>query len=116
MNSGMGSKQFADAVRVQAMRRFDEMHLRYLWGIHYRRKNPSVRDPKTYMAFPDFSDKTPDGFHGYTPSSHLLREIYDAFIEDHEAELDQHQAMRSLDIGSLDHCHKVCNLVMLSIH
>ena len=107
--SGMGSMQFADALRVQANRRHDETHLQYLQAILSRclRTAPSIAHPMKYVGFPEFSDSSPEGPNNYTPSSQLLRDVYDNFIEQHEAELDQHTAMLPATVCAIDHSHKV---------
>jgi hypothetical protein len=60
-----------------------------------------------YEAFPRFDDVGPLGPHLYTPSATLLRDLYDDFIDEHHAEINQHTAMLTANICAIDHSHKV---------
>jgi hypothetical protein len=105
--SGMGAKQFADALRVQICRRFDETQLRYTQFLIPRLKQPPAHGHYDPGPFPEFSDPLIKAFHAYSPSSQLLQDLYDDFVEFHEPEMDQHMATISLEIGACDHSHKV---------
>ena len=48
-----------------------------------------------------------DGYAGFVPSYTYFRGFYDAMIEKHAAEIDQHMAMLPARIICIDHSHKV---------
>jgi hypothetical protein len=104
--NGMGAKQFSDALRVQHLRHYDELHLQYLQSIAMGKKMDSWLR-KSYDPFLKFDDTSVNGFHGFVPSAQWLQDIYDHFIEEHRHELEQHTAMRSGEICSIDHSFKV---------
>jgi hypothetical protein len=106
IQNGMGAKQFSDALRVQHLRHYDALHLQYLQAIAAGSKMKQWLQ-KTYSPFPKFEDSSDDGFHGFVPSAQWLRDMYDNFIEEHRGELEQHTAMRSGEICSIDHSFKV---------
>jgi hypothetical protein len=111
--NGMGSKQFADILRVQASRRYDEMDLRYHAGILKRKERGTLLSHK-YPKFPAHDDQTVEGLHDYSPSSQLLQDIYDKLIEEHEGEIDQLMSMIKVTVGAVDHSHKVSNIIYIS--
>lgn len=104
--NGMGSKQFADDVRVLFLQRHEELHLQYLHNILSKRGMSEFLGEQ-FKPFKDFNNRSDDGFHGYVPSSQLLRDIYDTYIEEHRHHVDQHMSMLSADICAIDHSHKV---------
>jgi hypothetical protein len=103
---GMGSQQFANALRVQHLQEYDELHLQYLHHLYNGRQMFGFIG-KTYLPFPPFEDRSSDGFGGYLPSSQYLRDLYDVFIESHRQEFNQHTAMLSANICAVDHSFKV---------
>ncbi|KAJ7752517.1 hypothetical protein DFH07DRAFT_745085, partial [Mycena maculata] len=103
---GMGSEEVADMFRMQHLRRYDELRLKYL-----RTKIGQLGFSDTYEAFLPFEDRSSRGFHGFTPSGQWLRDIYDEFIESHRDTMNQHMAMRSMRIGAIDHSHKIAKHV-----
>jgi hypothetical protein len=109
--NGMGAKQFSDSLRVQHLRRHDELHLQYLHAIQARQGISKWKD-QTYAVFLPFEDQSPLGRHGFVPSSQWLRDIYDNFIEKHEMDFNQHTAMLSGEICALDHSHKITQEIM----
>ncbi|KAF8809043.1 hypothetical protein BYT27DRAFT_7095404 [Phlegmacium glaucopus] len=105
--NGMGAKQFADALRVQQLQKYDELHLQYLHSLAARRRGLSAWQGEKFDDFLPFKDRSPKGPHGYVPSSQWLRDMYDCFIEEHQDQLNQHTAMLSAEICAIDHSHKV---------
>ncbi|KAF8971765.1 hypothetical protein BDZ97DRAFT_1650519, partial [Flammula alnicola] len=103
--NGMGAKQFSDALRVQHLQKYDELHLQYLHSLATSRGLSEWRGQK-FEDFLPFKDRSPNGPHGYVPSSQWLRDMYDHFIEEHQDELNQHTAMLSAEICAIDHSHK----------
>jgi hypothetical protein len=99
---GMGSEEVADMFRMQHLRRYDELRLQYL-----RTKINQMGFSSVYEPFLPFEDRSSRGFHGFTPSGQWLRDVYDRFIESHRHAMNQHMAMRSALICSIDHSHKV---------
>jgi hypothetical protein len=110
-SNGMGSKQFADILCVQASHRYDEMDLRYHAGILHQRKHGSLLSHK-YPKFPSHNDQSLEGLHDYSPSSQLLQDIYDKLIEEFEGEIDQLMSMIKVTVGAVDHSHKVSYIIL----
>ena len=104
-NYGMGSKQFADALRMQHVLRYDMMELQYLDHIASFALDGWLG--QKFLAFPRFDDLSPLGPHLYTPHANLCRNFYDNFIDEHRADINQHTAMLSANICAIDHSHKV---------
>ncbi|KAF7971123.1 hypothetical protein HWV62_21994, partial [Athelia sp. TMB] len=105
-NYGDGSKQFSHILRILHHRHFSQLHVQYLEGIIFRKKchlDAEISEP--YEPFGTFSDAT--GYAGFIPSSSWLCTIYDDFIEEHKAQIDQKCAMGSAEICSIDHSHKI---------
>ena len=101
----MGSKQFADALRMQHVLRYDMMELQYLDHIASFALDGWLG--QKFLAFPRFDDLSPLGPHLYTPHANLCRNFYDNFIDEHRADINQHTAMLSANICAIDHSHKV---------
>ena len=104
-NYGMGSKQFADALRMQHVLRYDMMELQYLDNIASFALDGWLG--QKFPAFPRFDDISPLGPRLYTPHANLCRNFYDNFIDEHRAEINQHTAMLSANICAIDHSHLV---------
>lgn len=103
--NGMGSKQFADILRVQHLLEYDNQHLQYLEHIYARQLDKWTG--KKYDAFPSFDDRGPKGRHGFVPGGEWLRDMYDQFVEEHGVEMDKFTALLSAKVCALDHSHKV---------
>jgi hypothetical protein len=102
---GMGAKQFSDALRVQHLLKYDELHLQYLHELASRSLD-GWRGQK-YERFLAFDNTSPQGPHGFVPGAQWLKDMYDCFIEEHQHDFNQHTAMLSAEICALDHSHKV---------
>ncbi|KAF8578394.1 hypothetical protein K439DRAFT_1621365 [Ramaria rubella] len=107
----MGAKQFSDALCVQHTHHYDELHLQYLQSI-YACQGMANWKKQTFSAFKKFDDMSSEGFHGFVPSAQWLQDMYDRFIENHKAELEQHTAMLSAEICTTDHSHKIIKHIM----
>jgi len=103
-NYGMGSKQFADALRMQHILRYDLTELQYLNHISSFALEGWLG--RKFAAFPPFDDLSSQGPHLYTPCAALCRNFYDNFIDEHRAEINQHTAMLTANICAIDHSHK----------
>ncbi|KAG8932761.1 hypothetical protein FRC00_014144 [Tulasnella sp. 408] len=112
--NGVGTKQFADMLSNLHQRRHDERHLLYLETIL---AGPGGRgigmwpNGTAFEPFRPYADR--EGYAGFTPSSQWLREVYDTFIESHLNEFNQYTAMLPLDVGALDHSHKITKHIAL---
>ncbi|RDB16051.1 hypothetical protein Hypma_003473 [Hypsizygus marmoreus] len=104
--NGMGPKQFADALRVQHLQRYEELHVQYLHELVTRQGLAEWRGKK-FIDFLPFDDRSLQGPHGFTPSPRWLRDMYDKLIEEHSSDFRQHTAMLSADICAIDHSHKI---------
>ncbi len=67
-----------------------------------------------FESFLPFDDMSPNGRHGFIPSSQWLRDVYARHIEDHQAEINQHTAMLPADICAIDHSHKASQIQALT--
>lgn len=101
--SGMGTKQFSDALRVRHLEHFDKLHLTYLWTLAELESRPGLK----FKSFKAFDDTSSDGYHGFVPSSQWLRDIFDEFIETHGHDFDQAMSMLPAMIAAIDHSFKV---------
>ena len=66
LHKGLGTQQFRDILRVQHLRRFDQLQIQYLELIDYTRAACPWQN-STFGGFSSFDD--PAGFAGYIPSS-----------------------------------------------
>lgn len=105
--TNMGPKQFSDALRVQHVLAHDELELQYLTFLAPRRLSLDRWWGQKYDSFLPFDNTSPTGRHGFVPSSQWLHDVYAQYIEDHQAEINQHTAMLPADICAIDHSHKV---------
>ncbi|KAJ7246127.1 hypothetical protein B0H12DRAFT_1235640 [Mycena haematopus] len=108
--SGMGAKQFSDALRVKHLEQYDKLQLSYLWKIAESQGLARWRQKK-FRAFKSFEDSSLDGYHGFIPSSQWLRDLFDTFMERRAPCLDQVMAMLSAEINAIDHSFKLAKHV-----
>lgn len=105
--SGMGPKQFSDALHMQHLRCHDILHLQYLHSLTTQNITTCLSQ-WSFEVFLPFNDVSPKhGFNGFVPSAQWLRDIYNHFIESHQQELNQHMALLSAEVCAIDHSHKV---------
>jgi len=103
--NGMGAKQFSDALRVQHLLSYDNLHLQYLDFIAARHLDRWTG--QQYAAFLPFDDISLLGPRAFLPSAQWLRDRYDDFIEEHRLELNQQMALLTAEVCAIDHSHKV---------
>lgn len=105
--SGMGPKQFLDALHMQHLRCHDILHLQYLHSLTTQNITTCLSQWsfEVFLPFNDVSLK--HRFNGFVPSAQWLCNIYDHFIESHQQELNQHIALLSAKVCAIDHSHKV---------
>ncbi|KAJ7351607.1 hypothetical protein DFH08DRAFT_935178 [Mycena albidolilacea] len=111
---GLGSKQFSNSLQVLHRLHFDKLHTQYLdgviaWAKAYPEKMPQDQ-PLVFTEFSSFGD--PKGYSRFVPSSSWLRMMYDVYIEEHGAAMDQQAAMKSLRLGAIDHHYKTTKQIM----
>ncbi|KAJ7165396.1 hypothetical protein C8R46DRAFT_900488 [Mycena filopes] len=104
--SGMGAKQFSDALRVRHLEMFDKLQISYLWTVA-EIQGISKWQGRKFRAFKVFDDTSADGYHGFVPSSQWLRDLFDKFMEYHGHDLDQAMSMLSGYINAIDHSFKL---------
>ncbi|KAJ7937871.1 hypothetical protein B0H13DRAFT_1588311, partial [Mycena leptocephala] len=80
--SGMGAKQFADALRVRHLENYDKLHISYLSTLAEHAPMARYTERK-FKSFLPFDDTSAEGFHGFLPSSQWLRDLFDKFVEAH---------------------------------
>ncbi|KAJ7170171.1 hypothetical protein C8R46DRAFT_1266577 [Mycena filopes] len=105
-HSGMGSKQFSDALRVRHLERYDGLHVSYLSALAKLKEMSEWRGTK-FPSFPAFEDNSSTGYHGFVPSSQWLRDLFDDFIELHSFDFDQAISLLSALICAIDHSFKL---------
>jgi hypothetical protein len=93
-HSGMGAKQFSDALRVRHLENYDKLHLSYL-STPAKNKDIFAWRQEKFEDFRPFEDTSAQGYHGFVPSSQWLRDLFDKFIESHEHDFDQAVALLS---------------------
>jgi hypothetical protein len=103
---GLGAKQFSSALRALQLEHYDITHLQYLHFVA-RGSQLNIWRGKIYEPFLPFDNTSPSGFHGYIPSSRLLRDIYDSCMEVHYADINQQVSLLTAEVCALDHSHKV---------
>ncbi|KAJ7271337.1 hypothetical protein B0H12DRAFT_1008596 [Mycena haematopus] len=99
--SGMGAKQFSDALRVRHLEHYEALEIKYLSALA-KLKGMSTWLGRKDQSFLAFEDTTPDGYHGFVPSSQWLRDLYDRFIEDHDHDFNQAIALLTGLICAID--------------
>ena len=104
--NGMGTKQFSDAINVMHWHWYEMLEVQYLRSIH-EKSGLAGWLGKTFPPFPAFMDRLKVGVHAVIPSGQWFRDIYDKFIESHEAEFDQHTTQLSACGCAIDHSYKV---------
>jgi hypothetical protein len=109
--SGMGAKQFSDAVRVQHLLRYDSLHQQYLHVLLERQLDKWTG--RRYPAFPPFDSPDAEGPRSFVPSAQWLSDVYDSFIEEHQHDFNQHMALLPADVCAIDHSHKVSYYLFL---
>ncbi|EKM80528.1 hypothetical protein AGABI1DRAFT_91692 [Agaricus bisporus var. burnettii JB137-S8] len=103
--SGMGAKQFSDALQLSHLLSYDILRLQYLSTVITRKSMGKFLNQQ-FEPFLSFDDTSPKGYCGYVPSSQWLRDLYNAFIESHQNEINQHMSMLTANICGIDHSHK----------
>ncbi|KAJ7442111.1 hypothetical protein B0H11DRAFT_1932613 [Mycena galericulata] len=104
--SGMGAKQFADALRVRHLENYDKLQLSHLSRIA-RGKTMQAWLEKKFESFLPFADRSSRGYHGFVPSSQWLRDLFDKFMELHSQDFDQAMALLPALICAIDHSFKI---------
>lgn len=103
--TGMGSKQFSDMMRVQHLLKYDQLHLQYL---HYISSRPLATWAQIkYQPFPPFEDRSPQGFGGYVPSGKLCRNVYVSVVTQRRKDFNHHMSLLSAKICAIDYSFKV---------
>ncbi|KAJ7895035.1 hypothetical protein B0H13DRAFT_2339037 [Mycena leptocephala] len=104
--SGMGAKQFSDALRVRHLEYYDTLQIKYL-SVLAKQKGMNAWLGTKYRSFLAFEDTSSEGYHGFVPSSQWLRDLYDKFIEDHDHQFNQAIALLTALICAIDHSFKL---------
>ncbi|KAM6501786.1 hypothetical protein JOM56_001763 [Amanita muscaria] len=84
-NHGIGPLPFANMIRINHIRRYEQLHLQYLELIYARERAPYARYLPQFEPFGEFSDR--DGYAGF--------------------EMDQYTSMLSSELLQIDHSFKV---------
>ena len=102
---GIGPYPFAQILRTNHLRRYEQLHLQYLEFLYAGHSTP-LHFTGSYQPFSAYNDR--NGYAGYTPSGHYIRDFYVQFMGSHAKEMDQYTAMLSANILQIDHSFKVC--------
>ncbi|KAF6749915.1 hypothetical protein DFP72DRAFT_818260, partial [Ephemerocybe angulata] len=103
---GMGAKQFSACLSSQHTLHYDKLNYQYLSYLAMRQSLDQWRGAQ-FQAFLPYEDTSPLGYGGYVPCGSMFRDIYDQVIEEHKVDINQHTSMLPLNVGALDHSHKV---------
>jgi hypothetical protein len=104
---GVGPTPFAEMIRTFHIRRYEQLASLYYELIALRLNSPLQlwgQLPK-HQRFGAWNDR--GGYAGYVPSGRYFGGLYNLFIESHSNEIDQHMAMLSCRILTIDHSFKV---------
>jgi hypothetical protein len=102
---GIGPGPFANIIRTNHIRRYEQLHLQYLEMVYSRQHLPLAFTGK-YEPFSAFDDR--DGYAGFSPSPRYFRDFYINYIASHSEEMDQYTALLSAKCLQIDHSFKVC--------
>lgn len=99
-SSGLGPRQFSDALRVRHKEAFDYKHIQYLKAIH---RISLILPGQQYKVFGTF-----DGdYAGFVPSASWLRDLWDNEIEKQRPLIKQYMSMLPIRVIGMDHSHKI---------
>ena len=101
---GIGPYPFAQILRTNHLRRYEQLHLQYLEFLYTRHSTP-LHFTGRFQPFSTYNDQ--NGYAGYTPLGRYIRDFYVQFMESHAKEIDQYTAMLSANILQVDHSFKV---------
>ena len=101
-SSGVGAKQFSDALRVQHKEMFDHQHMQYLQLVA-RGSALRLAGGVTFKAFGSFEGE----FGGFVPSGQWLRDMWDDMMERRMPDIQQYMSMLPVRVFGMDHSHKV---------
>ena len=101
---GIGPYPFAQILRTNHLRRYEQLHLQYLEFLYTRHSTP-LHFTGRFQPFSAYNDR--NGYAGYTPSGRYIRDFYVQFMESNAKEIDQYTAMLSANILQVDHSFKV---------
>jgi hypothetical protein len=105
---GIGPVPFANAIRINHIRRYEHLHLQYLELIYARKQSAFAGFLPRFKPFGEFGNR--DGYAGFIPSPRYFRNFYVRYISSHSHEMDQYTAMLSSELLQIDHSFKVCSL------
>jgi len=101
---GMGPNPFAQMIRTNHIRHYEQLHLQYLEFIYARHEAP-LHYTGQFKPFSSFNNR--EGYAGHTPSGHYFRNFYVKFMAFHAGKIDQYTAMLPANIIQIDHSFKV---------
>jgi hypothetical protein len=94
-------------IRTLHIRYYEKLHVQYLEMVKSHSEMTLEGFHAKHKPFGGWADV--NGYAGFVPSHTYFRGFYDAMIERHAAEIDQHMAMLPARILCIDHSHKVPN-------
>lgn len=101
---GIGPGPFANMIRTNHIRRYEQLHLQYLEMVNARLQSSFVNLLAKFAPFGLFDDR--DGYAGFIPSANYFRQFYVRFLQSHASEIDQYTSMLSAKVLAIDHSHK----------
>jgi hypothetical protein len=101
---GIGPVPFANMIRTNHIRRYEQLHLQYLEMLYERQNGPLhfLGKHKPFSAFDDHN-----GYAGFIPTGRYFRDFYVKYIGFHAQEINQYTAMLSAKFLQIDHSFKV---------
>ncbi|KAH8068402.1 hypothetical protein BXZ70DRAFT_1069038 [Cristinia sonorae] len=102
---GIGPQPFAEMIRTNHTRRYEQLHLLYLEMVYRKLHSPLSHMLSGFIPWPAFSDRS--GYAGFTPSANYFRDFYINMTRARASEMDQVTAMLSSKILAIDHSFKV---------
>lgn len=102
---GIGSGPFAELIRTNHIRRYEQRQLQYLEMVYVRLQSSIAGLLAKFEPFGVFDDR--EGYAGFSPCPNYYRSFYVKFVSSHAPEMDQYTAMLSADVIQIDHSYKV---------
>ncbi len=104
---GLGPSPFVKMIRSFHQRRYERLMAQFLEMVKVRLPLVNTSFLALHTEFSDWADLS--GYAGFVPTQAYFRDVYNALIEKHAAEMDQYSAMLPATIICMDHSHKVRN-------
>lgn len=102
---GIGPGPFAETIRINHLRRYEQRQLQYLEIVYARQHSAIAKLLGKFEPFGAFNNR--NAYAGFVPSARYFRDFYIHFISSHASSMDQYTAMLSARILQIDASFKV---------